>query len=52
LEKEKPKFIIEMNAYLTLYPSFARYINQKYVLDRIFEEKKSGIIYFIYKRIY
>jgi 4-amino-4-deoxy-L-arabinose transferase-like glycosyltransferase len=52
LEKEKPKFIIEMNAYLTLYPSFARYINQNYVLDKIFEEKKSGIIYFIYKRIY
>jgi Gpi18-like mannosyltransferase len=52
LEKEKPKFIIEMNAYLTLYPSFTRYINQNYVLDKIFEEKKSGIIYFIYKRIY
>jgi hypothetical protein len=52
LEKEKPKFIIEMNAYLTLYPSFARYINQNYVLDKIFEENKSGIIYFIYKRIY
>jgi hypothetical protein len=52
LEKEKPKFIIEMNAYLTLYPSFARYINQNYLLDKIFEEKKSGIIYFIYKRIY
>jgi len=52
LEKEKPKYIIEMNAYLTLYPKFAKYINENYVLEKVFEEKKSGIVYFLYKRIY
>jgi hypothetical protein len=52
LKREKPKFIIDMNSYLITSPKFAEFINKYYVVDRIFEEKKSGISYSLYKSIY
>jgi len=52
LEKERPKFIIDMNSYLMSSPKFSEFINNYYMLDKIFEERKSRISYFLYKRIY
>jgi len=52
LEKERPKFIIDMNSYLISSPKFSEFIDKYYVLDKTFGERKARIFYFIYKRLY
>jgi len=51
LEREKPKFIIDMNSYLMKSRKFSEFINKYYVLDKTFEEREAKIFYFIYKRL-
>jgi len=51
LEKERPKFIIDMNSYLMRSCKFSEFISKYYVLDKTFGERKAKILYFVYKRL-
>jgi len=51
LERERPKFIIDMNSYLMRSRKFSNFISKYYVLDKTFEERMARISYFLYKRL-
>ena len=52
LERERPKFVIDMNSYLMKSSKFSEFIDKYYVLDKTFGEREAKILYFVYKRLY
>jgi len=52
LKKERPRFIIDMNFYLMSSNKLANFVKDYYKEDVIFEERRSGVTYLVYRRIY